>query len=126
MTTHIDDLISKALKFREERNWKQYHSARNLALSIMLEAAELLEIFQWKTDSEAQELTHDPAQRENIADELSDILLYVILMANDLDIDILQAADRKIDKNTGKYPAHKVKGKAIKYTELEKEAKARR
>jgi len=114
----LDDLIAKALNFREERDWKQYHSARNVALSISLEAAELLEIFQWKTDDEAKELVNDSVQRENIADELSDILLYSILMANDLNIDIIKAADKKIDKNAKKYPANKVKGKAVKYTEL--------
>jgi len=114
----LEDLIAKALKFREERDWKQYHSARNVALSISLEAAELLEIFQWKTDEEAKELVNDAVQRENIADELSDILLYSILMANDLNIDIIKAADRKIDKNAEKYPADKAKGKAVKYTEL--------
>ncbi len=114
----LDDLIAKALKFREERDWKQYHSARNVALSISLEAAELLEIFQWKTDDEAKELVNDSVQRENIADELSDILLYSILMANDLNIDIIKAADKKIDKNAEKYPADKAKGKAVKYTEL--------
>ncbi len=114
----LDDLIAKALKFREERDWKQYHSARNVALSISLEAAELLEIFQWKTDDEAKELVNDAVQHENIADELSDILLYSILMANDLNIDIIKAADKKIDKNAEKYPADKAKGKAVKYTEL--------
>jgi NTP pyrophosphatase (non-canonical NTP hydrolase) len=114
----LDDLITKALKFREERNWKQYHSARNIALSIVLESAELLEIFQWKTDAESKQLLDDPVQRENIADELSDILLYSILMANDLNIDIIKAADKKIDKNAAKYPVDKVKGRAVKYTEL--------
>jgi len=114
----LDDLIAKALNFRKERNWKQYHSARNIALSVSLEAAELLEIFQWKTDAEAKELINEPDQRENIADELSDILLYIILMANDLNIDLIEAADKKIDKNAAKYPVDKVKGKAVKYTEL--------
>ncbi len=114
----LDELIAKALKFREERDWKQYHSAKNIALSISLEAAELLEIFQWKTDDEAKKLVNDPVQHENIADELSDILLYAILMANDLNINIIEAADKKIDKNAEKYPTDKVKGKAIKYTEL--------
>ena len=114
----FEELIAKALKFREERDWEQYHSAKNIALSIVLEAAELLEIFQWKTDEQAKELTQVPEQRENIADELSDILLYSLLMANDLGIDIIKAANRKIDKNAKKYPADKVKGKALKYTEL--------
>ncbi len=87
-------------------------------MSIVLESAELLEIFQWKTDEESKKLLSDPVQRENIADELSDILLYSILMANDLNIDIIKAADKKIDKNAAKYPVDKVKGRAVKYTEL--------
>jgi len=112
-------LISKALQFREERDWKKFHSARNLALSIVLEAAELLEIFQWKSDIESKDLTSIPEEKEKISDELADIFLYSILMANDLGIDIMEAADKKINKNAEKYPAHKVKGKAVKYTELE-------
>ncbi len=112
-------LISKALDFRKERDWKKFHSAKNLALSIVLEAAELLEIFQWKTDKESKVLTSDPAEREKLSDELADIFLYSILMAHDLGIDIIEAADKKIGKNAIKYPAHKVKGKALKYTELE-------
>ena len=95
----FDKLIAKALKFREERDWEQYHSAKNIALSIVLEAAELLEIFQWKTDEQAKQLTQNPEQLENIADELSDILLYSLLMANDLGINIIEAASKKIDKN---------------------------
>ena len=111
-------LISKALKFREDRDWKQFHSARNIALSIVLEAAELLEIFQWKSDKESKDLTLVPKEKEKISDELADIFLYSILMANDLGIDIMEAADKKIDKNAKKYPIHKAKGKALKYTEL--------
>ena len=114
----FEDLVKKALDFRKVRNWEQYHSAKNVALSIVLEAAELLEIFQWKTDEEAKELLNDPAKKEEIADELSDILLYSILMSHDLGIDILEAANKKIDKNSKKYPVEKAKGKAVKYTEL--------
>ncbi len=117
----LEQLISKAQVFREERDWKQYHSARNLALSVVLEAAELLEIFQWKTDEEADALTQDPAEREKLSDELADILLYILLMAHDLGIDIVEAADRKIDKNRLKYPADKARGRAVKYTELDSE-----
>lgn len=114
----LQKLLSKAHAFREEREWKQYHSARNVALSVVLEAAELLEIFQWKTDSESEELSRDPATRQKIADELADILLYIMLMADDLDIDLVKAAEEKIEKNAAKYPVDKSKGKALKYTEL--------
>ena len=84
----------------------------------MLEAAELLEIFQWKTDAESEELTKDPATRKKLSDELADILLYIMLMADDLDIDLIQATEEKIKKNAEKYPIDKSKGKALKYTEL--------
>jgi NTP pyrophosphatase (non-canonical NTP hydrolase) len=114
----LQTLLSKARAFREERDWKQYHSARNVALSVVLEAAELLEIFQWKTDKESEEITKDPAARQKISDELADILLYIMLMADDLDIDLVKAAEEKIKKNAKKYPVHKSKGKALKYTEL--------
>jgi NTP pyrophosphatase (non-canonical NTP hydrolase) len=114
----LQKLLSKAHAFREEREWKQYHSARNVALSVVLEAAELLEIFQWKTDKESEEITRDPATRQKISDELADILLYIMLMADDLDIDLVKAAKEKIEKNAAKYPIDKSKGKALKYTEL--------
>jgi NTP pyrophosphatase (non-canonical NTP hydrolase) len=114
----LQKLLSKARAFREERDWKQYHSARNVALSVVLEAAELLEIFQWKTDEESEEITKDPATVQKISDELADILLYLLLMADDLEIDLIQAAEEKIKKNAEKYPIHKSKGKALKYTEL--------
>ena len=114
----LQSLISKVLNFRKERDWEQFHSPRNLALSIVLESAELLEIFQWKTDAESDKLLSDPIQVENIRDELSDIFLYILLMANDLNIDVLESANKKIDKNALKYPVKKVKGKALKYTEL--------
>ena len=114
----LQKLLSKAHAFREERDWKQYHSARNLALSVVLEAAELLEIFQWKTDRECEQLPSDPAVRQDLSDELADIFLYILLMADDLDIDLVQAAEKKLKKNALKYPVDKAKGKAVKYTDL--------
>jgi len=114
----LQKLLSKAHAFREERDWEQFHSARNVALSVVLEAAELLEIFQWKTDAESEEITKDPATHQKISDELADILLYILLMADDLDIDLIKAAEEKIKKNAEKYPIHKSKGNALKYTEL--------
>ena len=111
-------LISNAHAFRDERDWKQYHSSRNVALSVVLEAAELLEIFQWKSDRECEEFLNDPAVRQNISDELADIFLYILLMADDLDIDLVEAAERKMKKNAEKYPVAKAKGKALKYNQL--------
>lgn len=111
-------LLSKVKEFRDERDWKQYHSARNLALSIVLESSELLEIFQWKTDRESDALVEDPETRIKLADELSDILLYTMLMSDSIGINLLKAAAEKIKKNAKKYPIEKSKGNSLKYTEL--------
>lgn len=109
----FEEAIQKALKFREERDWEQFHNSKDLAISISLEAAELLENFQWSgTDLEALD------KKSKIQDELADVLIYCIYLANQQGIDITEAITNKIDSNAEKYPVDKAKGNSKKYTDL--------
>lgn len=92
-------LIPEINQFREERDWRQYHSKKDLALSVSLEASELLENFQWKTDEEALRLNS-----ENIQDEIADVYIYLMMLASDLDLDITEIVRNKLAKNRLKYP----------------------
>ncbi len=110
-------LTEKVLAFRDERDWKQFHNAKDLALSLVLEATEVLEIFQWKQDMDAINAV-SRERKEDLADELADVFIYTLLMANDLGIDLGEALKAKIEKNNAKYPVEKAKGSDKKYTEL--------
>ena len=113
MHSSLNDLLQQLLTFRDERDWARFQTPKNLAVSISLEAAELLEHFQWTAEDE-------PVNQEKVAslsDEVADILIYLLLMADRLGIDPLQAAREKILKNEAKYPAELVRGKSKKYTE---------
>ena len=98
----MKDLIKEINAFRDERNWRQYHNSKDLALSLSLEAAELLENFQWLSAEEGAE-----QNIENIKDELADVFIYGLMMADGLDIDMEEAIRAKIKKNGLKYPADK-------------------
>jgi len=102
--------------FRDERDWKQFHNTKDLAISLVLEASEVLEHFQWKSHEEM--IAHTQDNKSEIADELSDVLYWVLLMANDLDIDISKSFQDKMKHNAKKYPINKSKGNHTKYTEL--------
>lgn len=92
-------LIEEINQFREERDWRQYHTHKDLALSVSIEAAELLENFQWKTDQEAIELNE-----ENIKDEIADVYIYLMMLADNLELDIEMIVKDKLVKNALKYP----------------------
>lgn len=111
----FNDAMQKALAFREERDWEQFHNAKDLAISINLEAAELLELFQW---SGADVNLDDPAKRAGAEEELADVIIYCMYLADKLEADIPEIVSRKIDKNAVKYPVGKAKGSSRKYTEL--------
>ncbi|MDP3880603.1 MAG: nucleotide pyrophosphohydrolase [bacterium] len=111
-------LTDQIIKFREERNWTPFHNPKDCALSLTLEAAELLEHFQWKNGEQVEKYIKE--NKAEIADELIDVLWWVLMIASDLDIDIEKSFDRKIKKNAVKYPADKVRGKADKYTAYNK------
>lgn len=113
----MEDLQKKAIEFRNERDWKQFHNPKDMALSLVLEATEVLEHFQWKvTELEMSEYIKE--NKEEIGDELADVLFWVLTMSNDLGIDLKEAFARKIEKNIKKYPVEKSKGKHTKYTDL--------
>lgn len=109
------DAMQKALDFRKERGWEQFHNAKDLAVSINLEASELLELFQW---SGSNTEIDDATTKENAEEELADVIIYCIYLADKLGVNIPDAVARKIDKNASKYPVAKAKGSSRKYTEL--------
>lgn len=111
----IDELREALLRFRDERNWQQFHSLRNLIVSLNLEAGELLELTQWKSDAEIAALPADATTREALADECADVFLYLLLVADTAGIDLLEAARKKLDKNAEKYPVEKFYGSSDKY-----------
>jgi len=114
--SEIRQITEKINKFRDERDWMQFHDPKNMAVSIILEASELLEHFQWKTTEEV-----DKYARQNcleIKDEIADIALYLFELAGNLGISLIDAMDQKLKKNEMKYPVEKTKGKHTKYNKL--------
>ena len=112
----IKGLTGRIVSFRDARDWRQFHNPKDCAISLSLEAAEVLEHFQWKNAAEIAKYVAE--HRDEIGEELSDVLYWVLLMSHDMDIDILDALERKIKKNEDKYPVEKAKGVHTKYTEL--------
>jgi len=109
MNKELKDILDKLIKFRDDRDWKQFHSPENLAKSISIEANELLENYQWGDEH---------ADIKNIKEEVADILGYLLLFCNELNIDLIQETNKKIDKNNKKYPKDKAYGTSKKYTDL--------
>lgn len=116
--TKIHELKEKIEKFCEVRDWDQFHGAKDLATALIIEAAELLEIFRWKNDKEVEELFKNSEKKENVEDEMADVLYFLIRLAQKYDIDLSEALNRKIEKNNNKYPADKFKGSNKKYNEI--------
>ena len=110
MATDFEALKEEIKEFVKERDWEQFHNAKDLALALSIEAAELNECFLWKS--------HDQAKIEKVTDELADILIYAILFAEKYNLDITEIIKEKIQKNAAKYPVDKAKGNAKKYTDL--------
>ena len=106
--------ITKALvDFRDERDWKQFHDTKNLALALSIEVAELNELFLWKTNKESEEV-----DKERLKEELADVFAYALLLAEKHNLDVKEIILEKIKRNGEKYPVEKAKGTATKYTEL--------
>jgi dCTP diphosphatase len=108
----LDELIRKIRNFVEERDWDQFHSPKNLAMALAVEASELVEIFQWMTEEESQQL--DPKQKQYAEEEIADVMTYLIRISDRLDIDLLAAVERKLAINQKKYPANLVRGNSKK------------
>lgn len=114
--SQLQDLTARIVAFRDERDWQQFHNAKDLALSLSLEAAEVLELYQWKTGPAIDAVATE--RRQDLADELADVLYYTLLMAHDQGIDLEAALLTKLQRNAEKYPVDKAKGSNKKYTEL--------
>ena len=112
----VKTITEKIKKFRDERDWKQFHNHKDMALSLVLEAAEVLEHFQWKSTQEVDQHAEDC--KTEIADELADVAIYSFELADNLGINLSQAIENKIKKNALKYPVEKAKGSIKKYTRL--------
>ncbi len=104
--------------FRDARDWKQFHTLKNILVSLNLEASELLELAQWKTDAELAEFAKSGPGRKAIAEECADIFIYLLLISRECGVDLIQATRTKLSKNAQKYPVDKSHGSAKKYTEL--------
>jgi len=116
MSDSLHELRDALRAFAAERDWDQFHSPRNLATALAVEAAELLEPFQWMSESESRELP--PATRAAVEEEMADVLLYLVRLADKLEVDLLEAARAKIARNAEKYPVEKARGSNRKYDEL--------
>lgn len=117
MIDNLEDLRIRASRFADERDWQQFHSPKNLAMALSVEAAELMEHFQWLREESSASL---PAETQAaVADEIADVQVYLVMLADKLGIDILQAVAAKMEKNAAKYPVEKVRGSPRKYTEYE-------
>ena len=113
---NLEELRDALRTFADARDWNQFHSPKNLAMALSAEAGELLEVFQWLTEEQSQRLA--PESRTAAAEEIADVLLYLIRLADKLGVDPVDAARRKLAKNAEKYPVDKARGNARKYTEL--------
>ena len=117
--TSIEQLKKLLLDFRDERDWEQFHDPKNLAEAISIEAAELLELFLWKSPNDVTHLLKSDAKfKDAVEDELADILSFILNFANATNIDVSRAVSNKIEKNRKKYPIEKAKGSATKYDQL--------
>lgn len=108
-----ESIMSKINQFRDDRNWRQFHNEKDLAISISIEASELLELFQWKSSTEVKD-----KKLSRIKEELADVLIYSYMMADNIDLDVEEIISEKLKLNEKKYPVDKAKNKNDKYTEL--------
>ena len=111
----FEELRVRVSDFARERDWEQFHSPKNLSMALIVEAGELVEHFQWLKQSESRELPEEKLAA--VEEELADILVYLVRIADQLGVDLIRAADKKIKSNGAKYPVEIVRGSARKYTE---------
>jgi len=109
--TTVGQLRQLVERFVAERDWKQFHTPKNLAMSLAIEAAELMEHFQWLTPSESRAIAENAAKRSAAAEELADVICYALALANELSIDVSAAVEAKMQKNAQKYPADEYRGR---------------
>lgn len=109
-------LLEQLIAFRKERDWEQFHTPKDIAISLSIEASELLEWFQWRSHDEVKQML-ETDKREHLEDEIADVAVYLSYLCHDLGIDLNQAVSKKMAKNAAKYPKDRVKGRADKYNE---------
>lgn len=114
--SEIDKLKSRLKAFAKARDWSKFHSPKNLAMALTVETSELLEHFQWLTEEQSKNLT--PDTKNKVAEEMADVLLYLIMLSDNLGIDLVDSANQKLQENADKYPVDKAYGNSKKYTEL--------
>jgi dCTP diphosphatase len=112
----IEELTNRIVEFNKKREWNQFHNPKDIALSLVLEAAEVMELFQWKNPKEIEDYLKN--SKDDVGEELADVLYWVLLISNDLKIDIKSAFEKKMKKNEAKYPIEKAKGIHTKYNKL--------
>ena len=117
MTDRLAELQDAVETFVAERDWAQFHTPKNLAMGVAIEAAEIMEHFQWCTGEESRSLA--PQKRRQVADEMGDVLIYLLRLGRALDIDLVSAATAKLAQNREKYPVEKAKGRATKYVDFD-------
>ncbi len=118
MTDSLRVLQQRILRFRDERDWAQFHLPKDLAMAVSIEAAELAELFLWKTQEQAGEQLDGDQGREQVGDEMADVLLYLLLLADAAGVELGAAVDAKMAKNANRYPVEVARGSAAKYTEF--------
>lgn len=116
--TNIHELKEKIKKFCEDRDWDQYHNAKDLAIGIITESSELLEHFRFKSEKQVDEMFQNEKKRQEISEEIADVLYFLVRLAQKYDIDLSNELNKKMIKNEQKYPIEKAKGSNKKYTEL--------
>ena len=119
MVAPVNSMESLRLALRQfaaERDWDQFHSPKNLAIALSVEASELLEHFQWMAETDSNLLSHE--KLEQVRNEMADVLIYLVRLADKLGVDLLEASSKKLEVNAKKYPAEKVRGSAKKYTDI--------
>ena len=112
----IKKILEKIRRFRDDRDWMQFHDPKNMAVSLIIEASELLEHFQWKSKKEVED--YIKGNIDEVQDEIADIALYLFELADNLGIDLIPAMERKLEKNEKKYPVEKARGRHTKYNKL--------
>jgi NTP pyrophosphatase (non-canonical NTP hydrolase) len=112
--SELDVIHAKLAAFSDARDWGQFHSPKNLAMALSVEVAELMEHFQWLTEAQSSSLPKDAVQA--ISEEIADVQLYLLLLSQQLNVDVVDAVHKKMQKNEMKYPVDRVKGKAHKYS----------
>ncbi len=112
---NVDQIRKRLADFAEARNWDQFHTPKNLSMALAAEAAELLEIFQWLTDEQSQKIVNDEKEMSLVQEEIADVFIYLVRLADKLGVDIEKAVEEKIKLNEKKYPVELAKGNAIKY-----------